>query len=111
MNSSVSDEMMAIVRGAAAPVCPGDTVGALMRRAARRLGLSPRRVRAYWYGEVKRVPAEEADRLRAARETILRGHAAQLVQALSECNVDPSDLDAFVRDLAAAQKAKDASNA
>jgi len=47
-----------------------------MKRAwemvARRYGLTSRRVRAYWGGEVRKVPAHEADAIRAARRAIIR---------------------------------------
>ena len=37
-----------------------------------RYGMTARRVRAYWGGEVRTVPAHEADAIRAAKRAILR---------------------------------------
>jgi hypothetical protein len=41
-------------------------------RVARRYGMTARRVRAYWGGEIKTVPAHEADAIRAAKRAIIR---------------------------------------
>ena len=67
----VASEMRGIVLEAAWPPVPGESVGAAMGRAARRLQLGYSRVRAYWYNQVRLVPAEEADRLRAAQRALL----------------------------------------
>ena len=67
----VASEMRGIVMEAAWPPVPGETVGAAIGRAARRLQLGYSRVRAYWYGQVRLVPAEEADRLRAVQRALL----------------------------------------
>src|SRR5574340_852005 len=64
-------EMQSIVREAAVPAIPGETVKAAIGRAARRLQLGFGRARRYWYGEVRAVPAQEADRLRAIRKLLL----------------------------------------
>lgn len=52
MSSVLASEMQAIVRSAAAPVLPGDSVKAQLRRAHQCLG-QPKfwRVRAAWHGE------------------------------------------------------------
>ena len=68
--SNVADEMHALVREAAEPVPPGDSVKAAINRAARSLGISTARARSYWYRLVKLVPAEEADALRKRRNEI-----------------------------------------
>ncbi len=67
----VAVEMRGIVLEAAWPPVPGESVGAAIGRAARRLHLGYARVRAYWYNQVRLVPAEEADRLRTAQRTLL----------------------------------------
>lgn len=98
-SASIADEMAAIVRQAAAPVQPGESVGALVNRAARRLGLGPRRARAYWYGEVRNVPAEEADRLRAARRTVLRDQARDLALTWDRCCADADEIESILQEL------------
>ena len=67
----VAREMRSIVVEAAWPPVPGESVGAAIGRAARRLQLGYSRVRAYWYNQVRLVPAEETDRLRAAQRALL----------------------------------------
>ena len=53
--------------------------GAAQHEAARRLGLTARRVRAYVYNEVEAVPADEYLRVRAR----LAGHLAQEARRLA----------------------------
>lgn len=69
--STVLSEMQGIVRSAAEPGTAGESVKVAINRAARTLGLGYSRARSYWYGEVKAVPAHEADALREARLRIL----------------------------------------
>lgn len=42
-----------------------------MRRSSERLGVSLRRVRGYWHGEVRMVPTEEAERIRSLCKAML----------------------------------------
>ena len=70
MSSTISTEMQAILRMAAEPASPGESVKAAINRAARRLQLGYRRARAIWYEEARIITAEEADRLRAARAAL-----------------------------------------
>ncbi len=74
----VAAEMRAIVMEAAWPSVPGESVGAAIQRAARRLHLGYSRVRAYWYSQVRLVPAEEADRLRAVQVALMAERLARL---------------------------------
>lgn len=60
------DEMRNLVRQAAEPARPGESVKAAIGRAARVLGLSHGRVKRYWYGEIQVPPAHEVDAARAA---------------------------------------------
>lgn len=62
-------EMARLVRGAAAPPVPGEKVPHAIARAARRLGFSKGRVKAFWYGEARKVLPEEWER---AREIALK---------------------------------------
>ncbi len=60
------DEMRSLVRQAAEPARPGESVKAAIGRAARLLGLSHGRVKRYWYGEILVPPAHEVDAARSA---------------------------------------------
>ena len=77
-------EMRTIVREAAEPVHAGESVKAQLRRAARELGLTPRRAETLWYSHPARVLAEEADRLRDWRRGRLARarawHAAEMAR-------------------------------
>jgi hypothetical protein len=61
--SSVS-EARALVRRIAEPREVGDSVKAAIVRAARRLGFRFHRTRDLWYGDARRIDADEMDRLR-----------------------------------------------
>ena len=87
------DEMQQIVRAAAQPYEPGEGIKTAINRAARRLGLNNRRARAYWYGEVRLVPADEADRLRAARVDVARDRARELAALIRECSQTAADIN------------------
>lgn len=57
--ADVSSQMQTFVRQAAAPVMPGELIAHQIARAARRLGVTPSRAKALWYGEARRIDAEE----------------------------------------------------
>ena len=63
-HADIAAEMQAIVRSAAGRREAGDQVGALIRRAARALGLRYWRAHDFWYGRARRIEAHEADTLR-----------------------------------------------
>jgi hypothetical protein len=73
----IAEEITAIVREA---VCALREHG--LKRAyelaARMLGLNPRRVRAYWHGEVRAIPAYEAEQIRSRNTAMLRAELARL---------------------------------
>lgn len=69
------DEAKLLVRLAAEPSKPGDSVKQSIDRAARRIGLSHGRVKRYWYGEIPSPPAHEVDAIRAAVGKISRSPA------------------------------------
>jgi hypothetical protein len=75
---AISTEMTQIVREAAGPRAQDDTIERQIDRASRYLGLPFRRARAYWYGEVRNIPAHEAEQLRFKQRQILRARIAQL---------------------------------
>ena len=74
----IAAEMRSIVLEAAEPADPGERINALILRASRRLQLGYSRTRAYFYQQVRLVPAQEADRLRAVRQAMRRERLARL---------------------------------
>lgn len=81
MTADVLGEMRGLVRWAAQPAEPGESVKAAIGRAARRLGLSHARVHQHWYGRARSVPAEEWI---AAQEAGLRLRGERRAQLLAE---------------------------
>ncbi|HEY2416596.1 MAG TPA: hypothetical protein VGH84_01660 [Steroidobacteraceae bacterium] len=78
-------EMQCIVRLAAEPRPPVDSSKGAINRAARALGLSYRRARAFWYGEERALVREaEAARLRAERDRLLRLRLERLEVEMQE---------------------------
>jgi hypothetical protein len=62
--SSVT-EAATLIRKAAEPRPIGDSVKAAIRRAAQRLGFSFSRSKDIWYGDARRIDADEMDALRS----------------------------------------------
>lgn len=58
-------EAASLLRTIAEPRAADDSVKALIVRAARRVGFGFERAKSLWYGEARRVDAEEMDTLRA----------------------------------------------
>jgi hypothetical protein len=79
--ASSIDEAQTLVRRCAEPRPAGDQVKAAIRRASRRLGLSFTRTRDLWYGDARRIDAEEMDRLRRGAEN------AEFAQAVAGIEV------------------------
>lgn len=66
---SSAAEMTTLIRTVASPAMPGESVKAVIARAARRLGFTYSRTRGLYYGEARRIDAREIDRAReVARE-------------------------------------------
>ena len=65
-NSEMSSvvEATTLIRRAAEPRPVGDSVKGAIRRAAYRLGLSFTRTKDIWYGDARRIDADEMDALR-----------------------------------------------
>jgi len=94
MSCAVGDEMQRLVREAALPAQPGDSVKAQIGRAARRLGLPFGRTRSHWYGLARAVLAEEAEMLRARRRQLMIERAHQLEQEAAAIRAHYSQQDA-----------------
>jgi hypothetical protein len=67
-HASSIEEAQMLVRRCAEPRPAGDQVKGAIFRASRRLGLTFSRTRDIWYGQARRIDAEEMDRLRQAAE-------------------------------------------
>jgi hypothetical protein len=75
--ASSIDEAQILVRRCAEPRPAGDQVKAAVRRASQRLGIPFSRMRDIWYGDARRINAEEMDQLRREAEK------AELAQAFA----------------------------
>lgn len=76
-HASAIDEARALVRRCAEPRPAGDLIKVAIFRASQRLNIPATRVKDIWYGDAKRIDAEEMDQLRhAAKE-------AELAQAIA----------------------------
>lgn len=100
---NVRDEMAAIVRRTVDPLRRGGMkTEQATEVAGRRLGISPRRVRAYLYGEVFSVPAHEAVGI---LDGWRRSQAARIEALEAEIEAERRNLehmDARCRDVSAA---------
>lgn len=76
-------EMRGLVRWAAMPAEPGESVKAAINRAARRLGLRHARARQHWYGQARSVPAEEWIAAQQAALRLRRERRAQLIAEMA----------------------------
>jgi hypothetical protein len=77
--ASSIDEAQAHVRRCAEPRPAGDIVKAAIRRASQRLEIPFSRTRDIWYGDARRIDAEEMDRLRRGAE---KAEFAQAIAAI-----------------------------
>ena len=80
--TSSIDEAQILVRRCAEPRPAGDQVKAAVRRASRRLGLPFTRTRDIWYGDARRIDAEEMDRLRQVAENAELALAVASIEVL-----------------------------
>jgi hypothetical protein len=77
--ASSIDEAQILVRRCAEPRPAGDQVEAAVRRASQRLEIPFSRVRDIWYGDARRINADEMDQLRREAE---KAELAQAVAAI-----------------------------
>ena len=80
--TSSIDEAQTLVRRCAEPRPAGDLVKAAIRRASQRLDLPFSRVRDIWYGDARRIDAEEMDRLRQGAQNAEIAQAVAGIEAL-----------------------------
>ena len=60
----IRTEISGLLKRSVEPVQAGESIKALIRRAAFRLNLSPGRAKRLWYEEAALIPAHEADTIR-----------------------------------------------
>ncbi len=80
--TSSIEEAQSLVRQCAEPRPAGDQVKAAIRRASRRLELPFNRAKDIWYGDARRIDAEEMDRLRRGAENSELAHAVAGIKIL-----------------------------
>src|ERR1700710_576758 len=86
MSSVIAEEMQSIVRQAAQPVAPGDTIKAQMVRSWERLGRPAWwRLKAAWYGEAATFSAQAA---RDMQQRYLRWRDAEARRAEHAAQVE-----------------------
>lgn len=85
---AIANEMQTIVRRAAEPWAPGDSIKAAIDRAARRTGFGFRRVRTLWYRQTTAILAAEADALREWHRRWLASEKARLAAQLANLETE-----------------------
>lgn len=78
--AQASDHLRAVVL----PVRPGESVKALLRRAAQRTGLPHSRTREIWYGRAKRIDAVELQAIQAALPPLSDADSVELCLAYAQ---------------------------
>lgn len=68
---TASVEAARLLQALASPSQPGESVKALISRAARRAGLPAGLCKRLWYGEARRIDADTMDHLRARAVAVL----------------------------------------
>jgi hypothetical protein len=88
--ASSIDEAQILVRRCAEPRPAGDQVKAAIRRASQRLEIPFSRTRDIWYGDARRIDAEEMDRLRRGAEKAELAQAVAAIEFLKNKAVAPA---------------------
>jgi hypothetical protein len=91
-NSSYAsiDEAKILIRRCAEPRPAADQTKAAIRRASQRLEIPFSRTRDIWYGDAKRIDAEEMDRLRRGAEKAELAQAVAAIEFLKNKAVAPA---------------------
>jgi hypothetical protein len=90
-HASAIDEARALVQRCAEPRPAGDLVKVAIFRASQRLNMPVSRVKDIWYGDARRIDAEEMDQLRrAAKEAELAQAVAAIELLRSKFLASPS---------------------
>jgi hypothetical protein len=89
------DEAKILVRRCAEPRPAGDQVKAAIRRASQGLGIPFSRTRDIWYGDARRIDAEEMDRLRRGAEKAELAQAVAAIEFLKNKALAPASHQAI----------------
>ena len=89
------DEARTLVRRCAEPRPANDSVKAAIRRASQRLEIPFSRTRDIWYGDARRIDAEEMDRLRHGAEKAELAQAVAAIEFLKNRAVAPASHQAI----------------
>jgi DNA transposition AAA+ family ATPase len=100
-SASSIDEARALIRQCAEPCKAGELVKEAIFRASRRLEMPLSRARDIWYGDARRIDANEMDRLRRVAEEAELARALAALEFLKERTV-ASPSDEAIRQLRAA---------
>jgi hypothetical protein len=84
------DEAQTLVRRCAEPRPAGDLVKVAIFRASQRLDMSFSRVRDIWYGDARRIDANEMDQLRRAAKEADVAQAVAAMEFLKRHLTSPS---------------------
>ena len=84
------DEAKILVRRCAEPRPAADQTKAAIRRASQRLEIPFSRTRDIWYGDARRIDAEEMDRLRCGAEKAELAQAIAAIEFLKNRAVAPA---------------------
>ena len=88
--ASSIDEAQTLVRRCAEPRPAADQTKAAIRRASQRLEIPFSRTRNIWYGDARRIDAEEMDRLRRGAEKAELAQAVAAIEFLKNKAVAPA---------------------
>jgi hypothetical protein len=94
-HASSIDEAQTLVRRCAEPRPAGDQVKAAVRRASQRLGIPYSRVRDIWYGDARRIDADEMDKLRQEAEKAELAQAVAAIEFLKDKALAPASHEAI----------------
>ena len=93
--ASSIEEAKILVRRCAEPRPAADQTKAAIRRASQRLDIPFSRVRDVWYGDARRIDAEEMDRLRRGAEKAELAQAVAAIEFLKNKAVAPASHQAI----------------
>ena len=93
--ASSIDEARALIRQCAEPCKAGELVKEAIFRASRRLEMPLSRTRDIWYGDARRIDANEMDRLRRGAEEAKLARALAALEFLNDRAVASSSDEAI----------------
>jgi len=93
--ASSIDEARALIRQCAEPCMAGELVKEAIFRASRRLEMPLSRTRDIWYGDARRIDANEMDRLRRGAEEAKIARAFAALEFLNDRAVASSSDEAI----------------